>query len=97
MSDIKIRITKSRYCTFLFLPKPSFYNFIERTANSAVSERESQYEQQLKEYQSNINQAIRETDKVRAELKQIQDENSSKEKQTNDLINSLKQELTDRG
>jgi DNA repair ATPase RecN len=92
----------------IFLSKSSLFNFIDRTANLEVSERESQYEKQIKEYKSNIDQAIRETEKVRTELKQIHEENLSKEKQTNDLINKLKQdhekqceklqnELNDRG
>ncbi|CAF3949096.1 unnamed protein product [Adineta steineri] len=62
------------------------------TANLAVNERESQYEQKIQEYQTNINQAIQETDKVRLELKQIHEENLLKEKQTNELINTLKQD-----
>jgi hypothetical protein len=53
---------------------------------------ELQYQQQIKEYQSNINHAIEETEKLRKELKQFQEENLLKEKQTNELINSLKQD-----
>ncbi|CAF1284245.1 unnamed protein product [Rotaria sordida] len=64
----------------------------DQSANSTLTERESHYEQQIKEYQSNIAQAINETEKIRTELKQIQEENISKEKQTNDLINTLKQD-----
>jgi phage shock protein A len=66
--------------------------FLDRTANLALSERESQYEQQIKEYQSNVNQASNETDKIRTELKQLYEENISKEQQTNHLINTLKQD-----
>ncbi|CAF3799451.1 unnamed protein product [Rotaria sp. Silwood1] len=64
----------------------------DQAANSTLTERESHYEQQIKEYQSNIAQAVHETEKVRTELKQLQEENISKEKQTNDLINTLKQD-----
>ncbi len=81
----------------IFLSKASLFNFIDRTANLEVSGRESQYEQQIKEYQSNIDQASRETEKVRTELKQIHEENLSKEKQTNDLINTLKQDYEKQG
>ncbi len=69
-----------------------------------MNERESQYEQQIKEHQSNIDQSHHEIEKLRTELKQIQEGYNSKEKQTNDLITSLKQdyeklqtELNDRG
>jgi hypothetical protein len=51
---------------------------------------ESQYQQHIKEYQSNITHAIEENEKVRAELQQFQKENLLQEKQTQDLINSLK-------
>ncbi|CAF4743492.1 unnamed protein product [Rotaria sp. Silwood1] len=64
----------------------------DQAANSTLTERESQYEQQIKEYQANITQAIDETEKIRSELKRIQEENISKEQQTNDLINTLKQD-----
>ncbi len=57
-----------------------------------MSERESQYEQQLKEYQSNLNQAHEAAEKVRADLSQIREENLSKEKQINDSIHTLKQD-----
>lgn len=56
-----------------------------------MNERETHYEQQIKEYQNNINQTTRETEKIRAELQQILEENNLKEKQTNALINELKQ------
>ena len=69
-----------------------FFDLLDRTANLALSERESEYEQQIKEYQSNLNQAVEDTAKLRNELKQIQDENHSKEKELNDLINTLKQD-----
>jgi predicted nucleic acid-binding Zn-ribbon protein len=57
----------------------------------ALNERETYYEQQIKEYQDNLNQVTRETEKVRVELKHIQEENDLKEKKTNDLVNELKQ------
>ena len=66
--------------------------FTDQSANAAVTELQSQYEQQIKEYQSNIKQALEETGKVRTELKQFHEENLLKEKQINELINSLKQE-----
>jgi len=56
-----------------------------------LNEREIYYEQQIKEYQNNINQATRETEQIRAELKQIHEENNLKEQKTNELINELKQ------
>jgi uncharacterized coiled-coil DUF342 family protein len=56
-----------------------------------LNERETYYEQQIKEYQTNINQAIRETEKVRNEFKQIHEKNDLKEKQSQALINELKQ------
>ncbi|CAF1050769.1 unnamed protein product [Adineta steineri] len=62
----------------------------DRTANMALSERETYFEQQIKEYQHNIHQATRETENIRAELKHIQKENDLKESQTNVLINELK-------
>ncbi len=57
----------------------------------ALNERETYYEQQIKEYQDNLNQLTRETENVRVELKHIQEENDLKEKKTNDLVNELKQ------
>jgi predicted RNase H-like nuclease (RuvC/YqgF family) len=69
-----------------------------------LNEREIYYGQQIKEYQDYINQATHETEKIRAELHQIHEENDLKEKKTNALINELKQnyeklqiELNDRG
>lgn len=56
-----------------------------------MNELQTQYEQQIKEYQSNIKQALEDTDKVRAELKRFQEENLQKEKQTNETINALKE------
>jgi uncharacterized coiled-coil DUF342 family protein len=56
-----------------------------------LNERETYYEQQIKEYQTNINQAIRETEKVRNEFKEIHEKNDLKEKQSQALINELKQ------
>ena len=64
----------------------------DRSANATVNELQSQYEQQIKEYQSNIKQALADTEKVRVELKQFQEENLQKDKQTNETINALKQE-----
>jgi cell shape-determining protein MreC len=63
---------------------------LDQAANSAVIQMESQYQAQMKEYQSNITHAIEETDKLRTELKQFQEQNHLKEKQNQDLINSLK-------
>ncbi len=57
----------------------------------ALNERETYYEQQIKEYQDNLNQLTCETEKVRVELKQMQEENDLKEKKTNALVNELKQ------
>jgi predicted transcriptional regulator len=80
------------------------FSFLDLKANLALNECESQYTQQIEEYQSNINRAIHETDQIRTELHQLQLETISKEKQTNDLIDTLKQtneklqtELNDRG
>ena len=72
---------------------PSFdlrYISLDEAAKSAVTQMESQYQEQIKEYQSNITHAIEGTDKLRAELKQFQEETLLKEKQSQDLINSLK-------
>ncbi|CAF3626009.1 unnamed protein product [Adineta steineri] len=62
----------------------------DRTANMALSERETYFEQQIKEYQHNIHQGTRETENIRAELKHIQEENDLKESKANLLINELK-------
>ncbi len=77
---------------------------LDQTDDMALNERELYYEQQIKEYQANINQATLETEKIREELRQIQEENHSKEIKSNALINELKQnyeqiqtELNDRG
>ena len=70
----------------------SFFVLSDRSANLAVNELQSQYDQQIKEYQSNINHALEETNKARVELKEFQENNLLKEKQTNDLTHSLKQD-----
>ncbi|CAF1202420.1 unnamed protein product [Adineta steineri] len=62
----------------------------DRTANMALSERETYFEQQIKEYQHNIHQATRETENIRTELKHIQEESDLKESKANLLINELK-------
>ncbi|CAF3571315.1 unnamed protein product [Adineta steineri] len=62
----------------------------DRTANMALSERETYFEQQIKEYQHNIHQATRETENIRTELRHIQEENDLKESKANVLINELK-------
>ncbi|CAF2768032.1 unnamed protein product [Rotaria sp. Silwood2] len=57
----------------------------------ALSERETYYQQQIKEYQANIDRATQEAQKIRAELKQLQEENGLKEKNTKSLIDELKE------
>ena len=65
---------------------------LDQTANLALNERETQFQEQLQNYQTNLNQAIENSEKVRNELKQIQEENLSKEQQLNEVINQLKQD-----
>ncbi len=59
----------------------------------ALNERETHYESQIKEYQTKRDQAARDTQDFRTELTKVQEEKSSNEKQLNDTINSLKQDL----
>ncbi|CAF1001129.1 unnamed protein product [Rotaria magnacalcarata] len=63
-----------------------------QATNSTLSERESEYEQRMKQYQSDIDEINRESEQLCLELKKIQEENRSKEKQATDLINTIKQE-----
>ncbi|CAF4009752.1 unnamed protein product, partial [Rotaria sordida] len=63
----------------------------DSTSNMVLSERETYYQKQIEEYQTNIYQATRETEKIRTELKQIHEENELKEIKTNALINDLKE------
>ena len=64
--------------------------FLDENTNSILSEREMQYEKQMKEYQLNIDQTTVEIEQVRNELIQIQEEKILKEEKTNQLINTLK-------
>ena len=59
--------------------------------NAASTERECQYEQQLKDYQSKSEQATQAMAQLREELQQVQKDKLLKEQQNNDEINELKQ------
>jgi uncharacterized phage infection (PIP) family protein YhgE len=79
-------------------------NSLDRSANATRSEHESQFEQQIKDYQNNISQAARDTEQVRAELKKIQEESLQKENESKKLMDQLQQkydqlqaDLKDRG
>jgi chromosome segregation ATPase len=57
------------------------------------NEREIHYENQIKEYQTKRDQAVREIQDLRNELTRLQEEKTSNEKQLNESINSLKQDF----
>lgn len=59
----------------------------------ALNERETHYEQQIKEYQNKRDQAVRETQDLRTELTKVQEEKACSEKQLNDSLNSIKQDF----
>ena len=59
----------------------------------ALNDRETYYETQIKEYQVKRDQAVRETQDLRNELNQLQEEKVSNEKQLNDEINNIKQDF----
>ena len=59
----------------------------------ALNDRETHYETQIKEYQVKRDQAVRETQDLRNELNQLQEEKVSNEKQLNDEINNIKQDF----
>jgi uncharacterized protein (DUF3084 family) len=66
---------------------------LERKANKTIHQRESEYEQQIKEYQDNLKQASRETENIQIELAKVQEEKAAIEKKSNDTIESLKQDF----
>jgi multidrug resistance efflux pump len=66
---------------------------LERKADQALHQRGSEYEQQIKEYQDNLEQASRETENIRIELAEVQEEKASIEKISHDTIESLKQDF----
>ena len=59
----------------------------------ALNERETHYETQIKEYQTKRDQAVRETQDLRAELTKLQEDKTSHEHQLTDSINTLKQDF----
>ncbi|CAF4825203.1 unnamed protein product, partial [Rotaria sp. Silwood1] len=62
----------------------------DSTGNRELNEREIYYQQQIKEYQGNIDRVTYETEKIRTELRQLQQANDLKEKTTKTLIDELK-------
>ena len=77
---------------------------IEHKLNITLNERKSNYEQQIKEYETKLDQSTDEIERIRLELSKLQDEKVSCEQTANDTINRLKQdyeilktELQDRG
>ena len=69
-------------------------NRIDRTQNMASSERESHFETQIKEYQAKRDQALQETQDVRAELVKLQGEKESQEKKLNEIVQTLTDDFT---
>jgi chromosome segregation ATPase len=62
--------------------------FRELQANSTLNERETQYEQQIKDYQNKLEQSTQNIQTIQLELTKFQEEKNSNEK----IINSLKQD-----
>ena len=85
MSIAGIEITNSKYAIILINLESDARFF------SASNDRERFYEEQIKEYQANIHQATRESEMIRTELKQIQEENALQGKKTSQLIEELKE------
>jgi broad-specificity NMP kinase len=57
-----------------------------------LNEREIYYEQQIKEYENNLNQAIRETQCIQGELEKLEQEKILHDNKLNTIINLLKQD-----
>jgi len=57
-----------------------------------LNEREIYYEQKIKEYENNLNQAIRETQCIQGELEKLEQEKILHDNKSNQIINSLKQD-----
>jgi DNA repair exonuclease SbcCD ATPase subunit len=80
------------------------YFIIDLTATAVSNERAAHFEQQCKEYRDNIRQLTNDSERMRIDLKRIQDEYLLKDKQHTDSLNEykqkcdqLQQELNDRG
>jgi hypothetical protein len=58
-----------------------------------LRERESQYEQEIDEYQKNLELSIIQNQNIQSELADLQQEKESNENTLNDIINSLKEDF----
>ncbi|CAF3513773.1 unnamed protein product [Rotaria socialis] len=64
----------------------------EATSNVTLSERETFYEKQIKQYENNLNQAMRETQNIQTELAKLETEKATHDENFNTTINTLKQD-----
>jgi DNA repair exonuclease SbcCD ATPase subunit len=78
--------------SFFFLLNSIDFFILEHQANTNLNERESRYEQQIKEYQTKLDQSNHDLQNIQSELTKLQEEKVYNEKKSNDIINSLKQD-----
>ncbi|CAF4376657.1 unnamed protein product, partial [Rotaria sordida] len=60
--------------------------------NMVLDENKSQYNQQIDEYQKNLEFSLNETENIKSELIKLQEEKTTIENQFNETINTLKQD-----
>jgi len=77
------------FCSFIKLP----IFILERKEKMILRERESQYEQEIDEYQKNLEISIIQNQNIKSELENLQQEKESNENTLNDIINSLKKDF----
>lgn len=92
---------------FLFHHSVNIIFNLEQKANTIINERQSQYEQEIKDYQNKLDKTTHDFQNSQLELTKLQEENNSNEKKSNETINTLKHdydslknelnELQDRG
>ncbi|CAF3770324.1 unnamed protein product [Rotaria magnacalcarata] len=64
----------------------------DSTSNVMLNERETFYEKQIKQYENNLNQAMRETQNIQTELVKLETEKATYDENSNNTINTLKQD-----
>ena len=57
-----------------------------------LNQRESFFEQQIKEYENNLNQATRQTESIQNEFAKLEEDKTVHEQKSNSVILSLKQD-----
>lgn len=72
-----------------------YCSLVDREIDLTLNEYQSKYEQQIRDYEKDLNRATAETERIRVELAKFEEEKSLQEKRTSLLINSLKDEYED--